>query len=49
MDDLRVIPRKMEPVSAGVTTVPPILNMTFMPPPSSTYLRSTPSSHKTCE
>ena len=42
-------PRRIEPVSIGVTTVPLILNMTFMPPPSSTYLRSTPSSHSTCE
>ena len=49
MQDLRVTPRRIEPVSMGVTTVPLILNMTFMPPPSSTYLRSTPSSHSTCE
>ena len=49
MQDLRVTPRRIEPVSMGVTTVPLILNMTFMPPPSSTYLRSTPSSQRTCE
>ena len=36
--DIRVMPRRMEPVSMGVTTLPPSLNMTFMPPPSSTYL-----------
>ena len=43
------VEQKIEPVSMGVTTVPLILNMTFMPPPSSTYLRSTPSSQRTCE
>ena len=36
-------------VSAGVTISPSILNITFIAPTSSMYLRSTPSSHKTCE
>ena len=49
MQDFLVMPGRMEPVSIGVTTVPAILNITFMPPPSSTYFRCTPSSQRTCE
>ncbi len=43
------MPGSTEPVSSGVTTVPPILNITFMEPTSSIYFRWTPSSHSTWE
>ena len=49
MTDLRVMPGRMLPSSSGVTISPSILKKTFIEPTSSTYLRSTASSHSTWE
>ena len=49
MQDFLVMPGRTLPVSFGVTTVPLILNMTFIEPTSSMLRRVTPSSQRTCE
>ena len=47
MQLMRVMPGSTVPVHGAVRTTPPILKKQFMLPTSSTYLRSTPSSHST--
>lgn len=48
MQLMRVTPGSTVPTQGAVYTVPSILKKQFIEPTSSTYLCSTPSSHKVC-